>query len=360
MEKPIESPITSESLEGIKNELDLKKAELALKEKELAAKLEGEKRNIWFTSPLIVGALSAIFGLLGTGIGAALQGYWNTQLERQKFESVLIQKALEQKDREEVAKSLLFLVKAGLIQSLNAEKIEKLVKEEPDQIPLYGTGLPSETVNALSKQYVLGLSLSKFDKNADLSALKERGLQFAYIKVSQGSNRKDEAAQGSVDAAFAAGLKVGLYHFFDPQADLEKQAENFLSELKLKRWNLPPTIDCEEFPGSVIPSDYSDRLYKFASDIRQKTGVKPVIYVNRTFADQYLDQKFSDFPLWIAKYLSGSKTDKPELPRWWKEFSFWHFTGSVDDPALEGLNIVAYNGDNSKLDHLLEQMKVSP
>ena len=119
MEKSSEPPRSSEPLDNIKNELDLKKAELTLKEKELAEKTESERRNIWFTSPLIVTALSAIFGLLGTGIGAVLQGYWNTQLERQKFESVLIQKALEQKDREEVAKNLLFLVKIGLIQSLN-------------------------------------------------------------------------------------------------------------------------------------------------------------------------------------------------------------------------------------------------
>jgi lysozyme len=234
-----------------------------------------------------------------------------------------------------------------------------LVQEEPDQIPFYGPGLPSETVDLLSKQYVIGLTLSKFDKRADLSVLRKHGLQFAYIKVSQGI-KKDETAQQNIDAAFANGLKVGLFHVFDPQQEPERQVENFVSELQLKRWDLPPTIDCEEIPGSNTPTDYSDRLYKFTSQVRQKIGVKPVIYVGKTFADQYLDQRFSDCPLWIAKYLSGNQTDKPALPRFWREFVFWHFTDSVDDPTLEGLNIVAYNGDKSKLDRLLDQSRISP
>jgi hypothetical protein len=142
MEKPIEQTPSEVSTEDIQSEFDLKKAEFALKQREFNTKLKGERRNIWFTSPLVVGVLSAIVGLLGTGVGAIFQGYWNTQLERQKFESVLIQKALEQKDRDEVAKSLLFLVEAGLIQSLNRENIAGLAKK-PDQLPLYRTAGPS-------------------------------------------------------------------------------------------------------------------------------------------------------------------------------------------------------------------------
>src|SRR5262249_52376366 len=120
MKNPVESSESSVSSE-IESDLDLKKPDLALGQKELTARSAGETKNMWFTSPLVIGALTAAFGLLGTGVGAVLQGYWNTQLERQKFESVLIQKALEQKNRDEAAKSLIFDIKAGLIQSLNAE-----------------------------------------------------------------------------------------------------------------------------------------------------------------------------------------------------------------------------------------------
>ncbi len=123
-------------------ELILKEKELALKEQEAKAKIEFEKRNLWFSSPLLIGALSAIFGLIGTGIGAGLQGYSNFQLERQKFESSLIQKSLEIKDRNEAAKSLLFLVDSGIIQSLDGARIRKIA-ENPEQLPMLSQLLAS-------------------------------------------------------------------------------------------------------------------------------------------------------------------------------------------------------------------------
>lgn len=123
-------------------ELILKEKELALKEQEAKAKIEFEKRNLWFSSPLLIGALSATFGLIGTGIGAGLQGYSNFQLERQKFESSLIQKSLEIKDRNEAAKSLLFLVDSGIIQSLDGARIRKIA-ENPEQLPMLSQLLAS-------------------------------------------------------------------------------------------------------------------------------------------------------------------------------------------------------------------------
>jgi hypothetical protein len=127
-------------------EFILKEREIALKEQEVREKINLEKRGLWFSSPLLIGVFSAVFGLLGTGIGAALQGYsnfhlerqkfdLNFQLERQKFEFSLIQKALEIKDRNEAAKQLLFLVNSGVIQSLDSEKIRKIA-ERPEDLPI--------------------------------------------------------------------------------------------------------------------------------------------------------------------------------------------------------------------------------
>jgi WD40 repeat protein len=86
------------------------------------------------SSPLILGLFSAIFGLLGTGIGAALQGRSALQLERQKFEFSLIQKALNTEDKNEAAKWLQFYVASGIIQTLDAGRIRKIA-ENPQQLP---------------------------------------------------------------------------------------------------------------------------------------------------------------------------------------------------------------------------------
>ena len=122
--------------------LTLKAKELALQEQETNARLQLEKRGALLTSPLLIAIVSTVFG---TGIGAALQGYANLNvertksessflLERQKFEFSLIQQALEEPNQDEASKQLLFLVNSGVITSLDATKI-KNIAEKPEELP---------------------------------------------------------------------------------------------------------------------------------------------------------------------------------------------------------------------------------
>lgn len=120
-------------------ELALREKEIQLNEQEAKAKAAIENRNLWFSSPLLVGLASAIFGVIGTAAGAGLQGFSNFQLERQKFEFNLIQNALETKDTSEAAKRLQFLVESGAIRSLDSDKIQRLAKN-PEQLPTFIRG----------------------------------------------------------------------------------------------------------------------------------------------------------------------------------------------------------------------------
>ncbi len=99
------------------DDVRLREAELAFRKEEMHARLESEAagRRVRF-SPLGVALFSGALGLIGTGAGALLQGYSNMKLERQKFESQLIFKAIETGNPEAAAKNLLFMVKIGLIQ----------------------------------------------------------------------------------------------------------------------------------------------------------------------------------------------------------------------------------------------------
>jgi len=95
---------------------------------------DADRPSFWFTSatPLLL----AFVGLLGTGVGAVLQGYWNTKLEREKFEFTLIQKALENADKTEAGRNLMFLLQAGLLSQFDGKKIEALASK-PEQLPSF-------------------------------------------------------------------------------------------------------------------------------------------------------------------------------------------------------------------------------
>jgi Putative peptidoglycan binding domain len=89
-----------------------------------------DRMSLW--TPLLL----ALVGLLGTGVGAVLQGFWNTKLEREKFEFSLIQKALDTADKKEASRNLKFLVQAGLISEFDGNKIESLA-DAPDKLPSF-------------------------------------------------------------------------------------------------------------------------------------------------------------------------------------------------------------------------------
>jgi hypothetical protein len=122
----------------------LKEREVSLKELETRIQLEIQRRNVWFSSPLLIGVVSTVFGLIGTAFGAAFQGYLNFQLERQKFEFALIQKSLENEnklianktDRKEAARRLLFLANSGVLKSLDSNSIKRSASE-PEDLPTF-------------------------------------------------------------------------------------------------------------------------------------------------------------------------------------------------------------------------------
>ena len=72
--------------------------------------------NKWLKSQYAPIILSAIFALLGTGVGAWIQGVANRNLEKQKFEADLVLKMIETNgDQQAAAQNLNFLVQTGLV-----------------------------------------------------------------------------------------------------------------------------------------------------------------------------------------------------------------------------------------------------
>jgi len=145
-----ESPNINLDAEHAKIDLEIKQTELAIKQAELKAKLneasqatpEPQKPAPAPTppaksppaSPLTLAIITGIIGLIGAGVANVLQTRSNLQLERQKFESSLMLKAIETGKPEAAAKNLLFLVKVGLINDASG-KIATL-ESKPEDAPV--------------------------------------------------------------------------------------------------------------------------------------------------------------------------------------------------------------------------------
>jgi lysozyme len=345
----------------IEAEIEHKRMEIDLRVKELELQKtqnEDNKHKRGFFAQIFspVGA-AVIVGLIGL-FGTAASGFINIYLENKKSQAELLVKMSDVDDEKQRARNLLFYSKGGYLTfSSDYEKyLRKLADlREDEEIPP-PSSVPEDIKKLLPTGAINGLALSKFSHKVDLKKLNQDGSQFAFVRVSQGIDRKDEKASENIEAATAAGLKIGLYHFFVPQDDPDKQAENFLAELRSKRWDLPPMLDCEDFNGK-IPANYANNLYKFATRIKLEVGYEPIIYTYMRFAEQHLDDRFKEFPVIIQ---STDRGKKPAVPKWWDDFTFWHYDLGEENSQFQGIDRIVYNGSNETFLHLSEQLKVSP
>jgi len=110
-------------------ELDLKQRELDLKERELTG-----KNTRWLT-PQQATILVAVIGIVAAAIGSVVQGILSQQLERDRFRTSLILKAVETGDRKQASDNLLRLFEWQLIDDPDG-RIVTAIKHEPAAVPV--------------------------------------------------------------------------------------------------------------------------------------------------------------------------------------------------------------------------------
>ncbi|MFN8609735.1 MAG: GH25 family lysozyme [Vulcanimicrobiota bacterium] len=95
-----------------------------------------------------------------------------------------------------------------------------------------------------------GVDVSAHQGLIDWRAVAASGIEFAYIKASEGGDWVDERFRENWKASAAAGLKRGAYHFFTLRRPGLEQAENFLRAAPPQPDSLPPVVDLE-FGGNT-------------------------------------------------------------------------------------------------------------
>ena len=90
-----------------------------------------------------------------------------------------------------------------------------------------------------------GIDVSHHQGAIDWPLLPAQGVDFAYIKASEGGDHRDRAFAANWSGARRAGIARGAYHFFTlcrPGAD---QAANFIAAVPAEPDALPPAVDLE-------------------------------------------------------------------------------------------------------------------
>lgn len=194
------------------------------------------------------------------------------------------------------------------------------------------------------KYPVWGIDVSHHNGEIDWSKVKRSGIQFAYIKATEGSEREDIRFPNNWTESKKNQIYRGAYHFFSTTSSGEAQALNYISAVPKEKGMMPPAIDLEFARSSSRMSDqkFYEELEVLKNALEQHYGVEPVIYTTEEFRDNYFKDRDIE-NLWAREIKSRAR-------KWAPNWMFWQYSNRGRVSGVRGR--VGLNVYRRRLDDL--------
>lgn len=186
-----------------------------------------------------------------------------------------------------------------------------------------------------------GVDVSSYQERTDFNKLKDQGVEFAYIKATEGSTHVDPSFSQKWKDAADAGMLVGAYHFFSYESSGTKQAKNFIETVGKLKGKLIPAVDMELSMTEVYnPPEKEDvvrGLKAFIAVVEEEYGVKPLIYAQKDYFDKYLADDFKDYPKWVRNVFYPVWVDMGD------DWTVWRYNDHGQLKGYQGETYIDYN-----------------
>ncbi|MFC7548930.1 GH25 family lysozyme [Plantactinospora sp. GCM10030261] len=203
-----------------------------------------------------------------------------------------------------------------------------------------------------------GVDVSHYQGSINWTSVRNAGIQFAYIKATEGTTYKDPRFGTNYVGAYNAGVIRGAYHFALPDRSSGATQANFLAS-NGGAWSadsrtLPAALDIEFNPYGATCYGLSQASMRswisdFLNTYRSRTGRYAVIYTTTSWWTSCTGNwsgPWANHPLWIARWASSPGTLPAGAPFW----SFWQYTATGRVSGISGdVDRNYFNGDRSRL-----------
>ncbi|MEJ8574702.1 GH25 family lysozyme [Microbaculum marinum] len=184
---------------------------------------------------------------------------------------------------------------------------------------------------------VHGIDISRYQGEVDWEKASRGGVQFAWIKATEGGDYLDPMFYTNWYAAKVAGVPRGAYHFWYFCRPVEEQLAWFIANVPNDPDALPPVIDMEwnnesktcrrRPPASELLRD----IKYFADGLEEYYGKRPVIYTSVDFHEDVLVGAFNGHHMWVR-----SVAGHPSLRYGNRRWTFWQYTAEGSVPGIDG------------------------
>ena len=155
----------------------------------------------------------------------------------------------------------------------------------------------------VSDRDTIGVDLSEYQADVDMPGLKEQGIEFVYMKATEGSGHVDSRFAQNWENARECGLPAGAYHFFSFDSAGEMQAQNYINTVGALEGKLIPAVDVEYYGNKKDnPPDKEDvvrELSAFIQALEKEYHVRPMIYCTHAVYKKYIKGAFDEYPRWV-------------------------------------------------------------
>lgn len=195
-----------------------------------------------------------------------------------------------------------------------------------------------------------GVDVSKWQGKIDWQAVKNSGMDFAFIRIGyrggDGKIYKDDNADYNIQKASDAGLLVGVYFFSTAvnKDEAREEAEWTVNAIKGYAISYPVVYDCEGFRNpssrmhSVSAIERTENAASFLAAV-EKAGYEPMLYGSKSELENSAYWNISEldtkYMVWVAQYPAVTYPEKSN-PDYGNKFSAWQYTNMGAVPGIDG------------------------
>ena len=150
-----------------------------------------------------------------------------------------------------------------------------------------------------------GIDVSRWQGDINWNKVASKGIDFAMIRSSFGSEHTDEKLKANVEGCEKYGISYGFYHYTYAATvkEAKVEAKYFLKTIKNYNPDYPVVLDIEEnFYKQMSRKQVTDIIAAFVSEL-ENAGYYPAVYSYANFFRDYVDMsRISKYDIWIASW----------------------------------------------------------
>ena len=204
--------------------------------------------------------------------------------------------------------------------------------------PQFADSDPHPEVGRLPLRYpVHGVDLSRWQSGVDWQLARGSGVNFAFVKATEGGDVFDPLFPSHWTHSAAVGVRRGAYHLYYHCRPAAEQARWFIAHVPRDPAALPPVLDMEWTPTSPTcrtrppAAEVRASARVFLTAVGRHYGKQPILYVTPDFYRDNDLGRLSGVTFWLRSVAAPVHETYPR-----QGWTFWQYSGTGQVPGIAG------------------------